>query len=682
MPTTHSGVSRRLYLVLSLLVAVTDASTNYTTCLAQVRNGAFLNLTKSDGTRMYPSGGAMDSHGRFLDLSLPYTNTSNATAIPYNLCINECGTGPEVFNWTIFSTNFSTWLLPWLALVSQLPFGSQFRYQNILSIFLTVGSPALAAYSLMICVLNWAWVPRAFDGIRYPNVEHAWPILASLQHSPLYMDQEDSKGMLASVVALPENDKWWKILGEGLDYEDNWTTAIILQIAWVVVAFVLTVVDSFQDGIINDFGSSGKGTGTLFLWLLPLVIGWQKLSPRCDYARVREALRRADEVFRTLPEPQPAAPTIYTPFGVPEAPPFPEIRVDGLSSPTTYNANPIEPTQDPDDDGDRRSPFIWMTDDDDRSASAPIYSDSRLFPWTANVELVAGTFRAAAEVLPRRDHLLSLNEQARRNVLRAISRRIPGHVRPLNWWDIIQRCATAGALAMVLHWGTIGSAIVYSFFTPTSGLGCRSGSFVLYAAVGTLVWIIIVSSSFMVHYAEWLEYTPRSNISKNHPSPQTVRIFAKILRSFGKFLAILNALWIVTACIFLFSNFYTRCWCDSSVLSRGTIHGFTTIIPDDDASQLKGAWIGAIVLSLGSVAIFIGFVYTNVQPVGPDPYARNAKALRRRSAARNIHRTRSGVDSEAPLLPIRDSPAFNGYSPEDAYFAPSTSSHSGRDASF
>ncbi|KZV73315.1 hypothetical protein PENSPDRAFT_603094 [Peniophora sp. CONT] len=663
MRTVHSAA--RLFLVgLCVFVSITEA-TNYTTCLDLVRNGNYSNTT-------YLNGGALDNGGHPV-------NYSQATAIPYDFCVKECGAAPVPFDWTTFSTNFSTWLLPWLALVSQLPFGSQFRHQNVLSIFLTVGSPALAAYSLLVCVLNWAWVPRVFDGIQYPNVEHAWPILASLQHSPLHVDQEDTRYLLASLVTLPENDKYWKILAEGLVYEDTWTLAIILQIAWVVIAFILTVVDSFQDGIINpDFQSSGRGTGTLFLWLLPIVIGWQKLSPRCDYTRVRDALLRADEVFRYLREP--TTDTVYTPFASSEAPPFPvpATSLGGLSSHMTHSRQPTVNMPDPEDGNSYRSPFFWVPDDDDRSASAPIYSDSRLLPWTANVELVAGAFRAAADVLPGRK-LDSLDEAARLQALRAISRRISQHVRPLDWWMIVRRCITAGILSIVLHWGAIGSAIVYSFFTPTTGLGCRSGSFALYGVVGTFVWIIIVSSSFITHYAEWLEEctiaTPRVELSAHHLSPRTAHRLAKFLRAFGKLVAVLNAIFIVTACIFLFSNFYTNCWCDSSVLGRGAQHAFNVIVPiDDDASRLKGAWIGSIVLSLGSVVVFIGYVYMHVEPVAPDPYARKANRPRARSGRAHFHR-QVVTENKVPLLQ-RDEPVIRGHSLDGTYSTHSNSSYS------
>jgi hypothetical protein len=37
---------------------------------------------------------------------------------------HDVGQVPRSFNWREFAQLFSSWLLPWLALISQLPFGS------------------------------------------------------------------------------------------------------------------------------------------------------------------------------------------------------------------------------------------------------------------------------------------------------------------------------------------------------------------------------------------------------------------------------------------------------------------------------------------------------------------------------------------------------------------------------
>ena len=178
----------------------TVAGTNFDVCLANVQKGTFGVGVDVGGTddRGYP------------------VNVSLATGITYSLCVQACGGGQEPFQWSIFSQQFSAWLLPWLALVSQLPFGANDKLDNLDSVLLTVGSPTLAAYSLTLTVLNSRWVTRRFARYTYPNSRNAIRILSSLQQSPIRVVKEG--GLLASLIVLPQNDEWWTELYEWIDY--------------------------------------------------------------------------------------------------------------------------------------------------------------------------------------------------------------------------------------------------------------------------------------------------------------------------------------------------------------------------------------------------------------------------------------------------------------------------------
>jgi hypothetical protein len=112
--------------------------------------------------------GLLDGDGQ------PVSTTSDTMAISYWLCASTCGTGSETFQWSIFSQEFGAWLLPFLALISQLPFGAQYRLDNFMSVVLTVGSPVLAGYSLIVTLLNSRWINRRFkQSADYPNAHSA-----------------------------------------------------------------------------------------------------------------------------------------------------------------------------------------------------------------------------------------------------------------------------------------------------------------------------------------------------------------------------------------------------------------------------------------------------------------------------------------------------------------------------
>ena len=110
---------------------------------------------------------------------------------------------------------------------------------------LTLGSPTLAAYSACITVSNRRWICRRFKQVSYPNAHRAVRVLCSLQQAPVHVNNDDC--LLASLVVLPQNDEWWKELLRCLDmnYVNTWSFCDVSFIVWVVVAFLLTMMDGF-----------------------------------------------------------------------------------------------------------------------------------------------------------------------------------------------------------------------------------------------------------------------------------------------------------------------------------------------------------------------------------------------------------------------------------------------------
>jgi hypothetical protein len=53
----------------------------------------------------------------------PVLNVADATATSYSLCTPLCGKGQD-FHVSVFAQDFTSWLLPYLALIAQLPFGA------------------------------------------------------------------------------------------------------------------------------------------------------------------------------------------------------------------------------------------------------------------------------------------------------------------------------------------------------------------------------------------------------------------------------------------------------------------------------------------------------------------------------------------------------------------------------
>ncbi|KAK1230946.1 hypothetical protein PQX77_005920 [Marasmius sp. AFHP31] len=549
---------------------LTAASSDFSQCLSLVRNNTF-----------GPHAG-MDNHGGFP------TNVSDATAIPYEVCIERCGTGPTAFDWSPFAQEFSAWLLPYLALLSQLPFGAHDRWDNLIAVLLTVGSPAIAAYSIVLTVLNGRWLTRLFSRYTYPNSRHAVHILNGLQQSPLCINPDGC--LLASLVVLPENDGWWSELVTWLDYTHTWSISAASSLAWVVVAYVFTIIDSFTDDVEETVEVNGQGVGSIWLWLIPIVISWLQISPKCDSERVRKALDRANEFAYVA----------------------------------TYDHNNIAPTRIM---SNQRAIYLdcdkLQTLHSDQYISVPVYNYARLFTWTEAVQTVAAAF---SEATRHADSFEPVNPdvewvEGNRSLKVRPENRLGSSFQVQTYcvpvvastpdpygfgvWNKIILAFLAG---LGLQWGTAGAAILTVYFTPTTGLGCRSGAYLIYAAASTVVMTMLVMSSILAHYASRAPPHPL----RPHMQPFKRKMLAWssiLLRRLGKTLAFFNAVWLMMACIFQFTAFFSRCYCNSSVIGRGAKFAYDVIVfLHADVTSMKVAWIGGVVLAIGTATLFIIFI--------------------------------------------------------------------------
>ncbi|KAL0580451.1 hypothetical protein V5O48_001605 [Marasmius crinis-equi] len=511
-----------------------------------------------------------------------------------------------------FVQEFSAWLLPYLALLSQLPFGANDRWENLSSVLLTVGSPALAAYSIAITVLNDRWLARLFSPYSYPNSGEAIRILSNLQQSPLGVNVDGC--LLPSLVVLEYNDKWWHDLAGSLEYSQSWSMSAAMSIAWVVVAYVFTVIDSL-DKINSDnagteeVNSSGQAVGALWFWLLPVVTCWLQLSPKCDNKRVGEAIERAnsDDAYAAT-----ESEDNIVPASRPGA-----LHILGNDQRTALYA--------------------------DQHITVPIYNYSRLFTWTSAVQSVAGCFSEATRharshepVNPEADWLEGdSNVKIRAEYRSGTSLQIeaycfldPRQRSPHLDSSIWSRMFVSYLAALFLQWGTARAATWTVYSTPTAGFGCRSGAYLLYTVTATVASFMLVSSSILAHYATAYSSQLSSGLRNGAykalpavpPTPKSAsqarEMAAKIsgwlsilLRRSGKFLAVSNAVWITVICSFQFTGFFDRCYCDGSVIGRGENNAYVVLtLLKPDIEFIKVPWIGGVFLAVGTSALFVIFI--------------------------------------------------------------------------
>jgi hypothetical protein len=529
--------------------------------------------------------GGLDNHGHPV-------NISSATAITYDLCLRSCGAASRPFILSSFFNQCSTWLLPWLALVSQLHFDATDTRSNLESMLLTIGSPALAAYSLALTVLGRWWMAKRFAAHNCPTNRYATQIVSSLQQSPLTVTKTGS--LLASLVVLPENDEWWSELAMRLDYTHTWSVTTVTSIAWVVIAYVLTLIASFTDDLVTSMNLNGQGVRYLWLWLLPIVIGWLQLSPKCDQTRLRRAIEHANKIAY-----------VATPSGK-------SVLANSVSMQHAISLS--SSTNDP-----LRC---------DEQCPAPIYNYSRFISWACAVEDICDAFCLASgnghtpkfvaanvnkemqEAFPRS------NPQNRMDALGQVDAICPPikelmATRECRWpHGIWPRVLVASLFAVCLQWGPTSAAVVIVWFLPTvgmanyrlyqlmltclslSGLGCRSAAYLSYGVLSTMSWMIIAFSSLLPCWS-----------MAARPSYGIANQTSIVLRRLGKTIAIVNAMWIVVLCLLQFGNVFDQCYCNSSVLSLGE-RAIAVFVPsDDEVAGVYRAWIGGGFLGAGSTII-------------------------------------------------------------------------------
>ncbi|KAG1789034.1 uncharacterized protein HD556DRAFT_1495456 [Suillus plorans] len=571
----HKGSQAALLLLLVHAARTVVAAANFSQCL--------INIIQNPNATL---DGLLNSTG------YPVSNVSDATAISYSLCKSKCGTGQEAFQWPEFSQEFSAWLLPNIALISQLPFGAQYRLDNLMSAVLTVGSPTLAGYSLFVTLLNSRWITYQFDSLNYhPNSHFALSILSSLQQVPLRLHPDHER--LPSLIRPGNN--WWKCLAEFVDYTHTWSIASATSIAWVIIAYILTVANSPSNGA--DFQSNGQATGSLWLWLIPIVVGWLQLSPKCDFNRLQAAYDRADRH------------SMHTGTA--------DVRVGMLSA------------------SSRRALAITAKEDDvmspDELLTPPVFNYSRSLRWASTAETIFMVFKQDSEASEKAyshppvcgsdgdesgihnpteniktiqytDTTQSIHDSNRRESLRDITvycaepngvQIVRSHWAP----GVFTRMFIASCASLGLQWGTVGAALMVAWFTPTTKIGCRFMGYLFYGAISTLIWMMLLVSSILAHYSaagrRRVSLSTRVAIASSH-----------VLRWTGKFLAFVNFFLVILACVFQYSNFYDRCFCNSSVFSRGGA-AYDVII---ETTVNKGAWMGALVLACVSASTFLGIL--------------------------------------------------------------------------
>ena len=132
---------------------------------------------------------------------------------------------------------------------------------HLQSVVISLGSPALAAYSLVLTSLN---TRSAYKEVRRRNAVN--PESRKAVTRALISVQQASFELTPNhdlFTPIADRDHWFREIGDHLYWRNAWSIATASSIAWVVIAYLFTLVDSFvslNDGTNNP--SEGQAVGT------------------------------------------------------------------------------------------------------------------------------------------------------------------------------------------------------------------------------------------------------------------------------------------------------------------------------------------------------------------------------------------------------------------------------------
>ncbi|KAH8831675.1 hypothetical protein DL96DRAFT_1588623 [Flagelloscypha sp. PMI_526] len=408
-------------------------------------------------------------------------NAKYATGITSKACLSQCGHGAATATWRVFAIQFSAWVVPWLALLCQLPFGCMKVRDNIIALALTVGSPTLASYSLAITSLNSTWIFKRLREVTWPSTHWLISILRSMQQVPLLI-RSSHPGLLCSLVVLPQNDKFWENMHVRLESEDShWNIPAIASISWVFIVYMFTIAVSFTDLVEFKVTVAGQAVGCSWIWLITLVSGWLILSPKSIARRHLWCLENATRIHARL-------------------------------APRTIDEVPVEMVAITQDRGlEIRNYDAYDSLHHDQMCSSPVFNYARIYSWTRSAEYLATHFENASSKFnnhipvsracwiaeePEKNRLGTLEDVISycRDSSDSLPRRPSIHRRI----DIV----FASFMAVALQSCVTAAAVIAFWYTPAAGIGCRSIIYITHGGLSIVVWMIMLLSSHLANFAE------------------------------------------------------------------------------------------------------------------------------------------------------------------------------------
>ena len=246
-PNTHvlfvSGALVALFVALLLSLRFSrQPQLDFPDCKAAILNGSAI----ARGNITY--NGTVDRDGNLVG------RLDKIEGVRFAECETMCGKGWQREEWNDIFNSLSGWLLPWLALTAQLPFQTRDKARDIASVFLVIGSPILAMYSLLQTFYNSNWIREQCRGVvengdeqfaeKLEHMKYVAEVLDACQHAPMQVTNDVK---LTHFARFGQTD-WWKNLAETLEDTGRKTSASFwAQLFLAGISYVFTLIVAFGE---------------------------------------------------------------------------------------------------------------------------------------------------------------------------------------------------------------------------------------------------------------------------------------------------------------------------------------------------------------------------------------------------------------------------------------------------
>ncbi|KAF7340430.1 hypothetical protein MVEN_01963100 [Mycena venus] len=612
-------------------------------------------------------------------------STPDIWGITYEACQAKCGRHllVQTVDFSSAAIPLTTWLLPWIALIAQLPFEAD-GWTDLLSACLCVGSPALATYSLALTTLNRGYIADKFkllkqtaerethQGYHYmiDRINAAAFILQEAQQCPMRANQRT--GELASLIVLndPHRQSFWKVAAKDLkNTRRGFTYSFLAQVFLAFVTYLISFIAAVQESLGSPDVGLQFASSTVWSWMFPIVFGYIRVGSQYKAGAIEEALvsnaiiphrdLSADAEFLHQKGLRPNA-DLYSPLPAPDTvanldadvmyPEGLQLRVESTGPPAASTSQGVHISSHPSQSSDMLGiplsmfhastsqlnaasvattdqneslethelfppaaaiqldralpPPTWWGIDvrGDERREGPIFNYARALTFVACAEHVRGGFESAIERFRARAAIPRTREDAADLCGFDLQEDL---VAFTSWSKIprfvIHHMCYAAILALFLQWGTTGAAIFVAYNTPSIGIGCRSGSYLIYGIAATLSWLLLVLSNLVSHAV-----MQRLEQDRKGGSLGILGGIAVTTRFTGKALAVLNAGWLIASSILEDIGTFQTCWCQTNAFQYHT-SGWTPVFKGaaDLRETALGVWIGGFMWSIAVCSIVI-----------------------------------------------------------------------------